>query len=75
MVSGTSPFTIFHVVLSLIEGNRGIAMAAARLYVAEDIAKAVLSLASGGSSYVRGAEIVFGGGNMDVPIEAPAHRS
>jgi hypothetical protein len=39
MVSGMSPFTTFHVVLSLLEENRGIAMAAARLYVAEDIAQ------------------------------------
>jgi len=42
---------------------------------AEDVAKAVLYLASGDAAYVTGTEIVVDGGTTGAPQGAPIHSA
>jgi NAD(P)-dependent dehydrogenase (short-subunit alcohol dehydrogenase family) len=45
-----------------------------RMGDAEEVAKAVLFLASSDSSFIHAAEIIVDGGRTGAPMEAPAYR-
>jgi NAD(P)-dependent dehydrogenase (short-subunit alcohol dehydrogenase family) len=55
-------------------GNSGVGLATARLFVADELAKAVLFLASEDSSYINAVELAVDGGLTGAPFGAPILR-